>query len=98
VNRTGFRCGRLLRVRTNEAQMSGPRVSGSQTCKPSFADTKTEHHIHDRSALPLAKLYSARRLRSASNARNNVVPAGNVLHVDAFAAVPLNLVPWHELQ
>jgi hypothetical protein len=37
VNRTGFRCGRLLRVRTNEARMSGPRASGSRTCKPSFA-------------------------------------------------------------
>ena len=37
MNRTGFRCGRLLRVRTNEARMSGPRASGSQTCKPSFA-------------------------------------------------------------
>ena len=27
----------LLSVRTNEARMSGPRASGSQTCKPSFA-------------------------------------------------------------
>src|SRR4029077_1184331 len=77
---------------TSRLQRLSPYRRASRRPLAPPSDTKTEHHIYDRSALPLATLDSARRLRSASNACNKIVPASNVLHVDAFAAVPLNLV------
>ena len=42
MNRTGSRCDRLLRIRTDEARMSGQRAAGSQPCKPWFAPLHPE--------------------------------------------------------